>query len=396
VQIGFEVTAAVPKRLRAAEEQPAQQSMRGDRKITQAPSTDQKRVRREMARKTATEVKIAGLRAQSAIYAEEDRTRCPDCGGHEKQQHYKGWGGHLSPGGEPTNSWRCADCGHHYATDMRHEDPAYGYVRQEQGRTGPSPDAGVEKYHEVRKQREADEAAAAKAKADHEEQVRRIRSRPSFVDELHQRAHASAGEVGEHDGVQAKDEFDSEHVEPGGGKHHHHHPRTAMNSYLALMNDVGDCRSCGGDLIKQPAEKGASTVTAKCADCGMEHQLQESGQRSASLRRTARQEQHLDAIAAIYEVEHSTCPDCGSKGWGTKSGEGHSNSSDRGFRWNARCRDCGHRYEVARDDNAADRRSRYASLTWEPATARYLPDPHKHMSAIARRAQSVLDTEEIQ
>lgn len=310
MQTGFEVTAAVPKRLRAAEDQPAAESMRGERKITQAPSTDQKKVRRQMQRKTAD------LDTEAKVYGEESRISCPDCGAKERKQKWTGFG---SSGGQRNYGWACGSCGHHYSAPVVQE------------RTG------------------------------------------------------SAGHVEEHDGVQARDEFDTEHVEPGGG-HHHHSPRTAMD-YTALMNDVGDCRSCGGDLVKQPGQRGESTVKANCADCGMEHSLQDNSRATASLRTL---NANLRAVQAIHEVDNSPCPDCGSKGWATKNSNGHSAGSHGSdgkpyWNWHVKCRDCGHRYEVPREDRA----DRYASLSWEPS-----PDPKylsvNPMSAIARRAHAVL------
>lgn len=45
--------AAKPKGQRAPQDQPVREPMRGERRITKAPSTDQKRVRRQLSRKTA-------------------------------------------------------------------------------------------------------------------------------------------------------------------------------------------------------------------------------------------------------------------------------------------------------------------------------------------------------
>lgn len=369
MQIGFEFEAAVPKRLRAAEEQPAQQSMRGDRKITQAPSTDQKKVRREMARKTA-DIQVTAatdLQMEAALYGDNasSSTHCPDCGANREEQNTTGWHG-LGPGMAPHFKWRCGDCGHHYDAPLSKQHPMYENIK---GRMHADEIAKNRSFHDS-----------------HEPRYPR---------------HGSAGDVEEHDDVNAKDEFNSEHVEPNGG-HHHHKSRTAAMDYTALMNDVGDCRSCGGNLVRQPGEKGASTVTAQCEDCGMEHQLQERHQQTAAVgQRTARQEQHLLAVQAMYEVDHTPCPDCGSKGWNTKDNYGHKGGHTDGkfqMHWMVKCKDCGHKYDVPRDDHAEDRakRQRYASLSWEPSPGRYLPNPHQHMSAIARRAQSVLDQKENQ
>lgn len=96
MQIGFETTAAVPKRLRAVEEQPVQQAMRGERKVTQAPSTDQKKVRRQMQRKTAAnfsagtcrmcEGNLIPMGRKSDSEPSTMRAQCADCGTkHELQ-----------------------------------------------------------------------------------------------------------------------------------------------------------------------------------------------------------------------------------------------------------------------------------------------------------------------
>lgn len=168
MRTGFEVTAAVPKRLRAAEDAPVAQSMRGERRITQAPSTDQKKVRREMQRKTAVnvtagdcrlcggdlipmgrrtdspttmraqcascgtkhELQNAEVKPKSAALAfvafqnmsapEQDRLRflawwdqndveCPEC--HSGRQVGTGW---ASGDGNHRMMLRCPRCEHHY------------------------------------------------------------------------------------------------------------------------------------------------------------------------------------------------------------------------------------------------------------------------------------------
>jgi hypothetical protein len=53
---GFEFIAAKPKK--AADDEPYAENMRGDRKITKNPSTDQKKVRRAQQRKTALEASV--------------------------------------------------------------------------------------------------------------------------------------------------------------------------------------------------------------------------------------------------------------------------------------------------------------------------------------------------
>lgn len=53
---GFEFVAAKPKK--AADDEPYAENMRGDRKITKNPSTDQKKVRRAQQRKSAMEASV--------------------------------------------------------------------------------------------------------------------------------------------------------------------------------------------------------------------------------------------------------------------------------------------------------------------------------------------------
>ena len=53
LNLGFDVTAAKPKRVEDPETQPTQVRMRGDQKVLRNPSTDQKRVRRRMRKSAA-------------------------------------------------------------------------------------------------------------------------------------------------------------------------------------------------------------------------------------------------------------------------------------------------------------------------------------------------------
>lgn len=65
METGFEVVAAQSKKT-VYEDQPAQETMRGARKITSAPSTDQKKVRRQMAKKADLTFE-AGIRSYDDV-----------------------------------------------------------------------------------------------------------------------------------------------------------------------------------------------------------------------------------------------------------------------------------------------------------------------------------------
>ncbi len=166
-----------------------------------------------------------------------------------------------------------------------------------------------------------------------------------------QRKTASAGDVHEHDNVQAKDEFDAEHIEPGGGHHHKHRAE-------GVLNDTSDCRICGGNLKPVGSSSTTATTTARCEDCDTEHQLQ--------------------SASALNDT--ADCRLCGGD---------LVRQPSAGDTTQARCKDCGTEHSL---QEAGQR-----TASWQPQydISRYMPTGQK--SAIARRAQSVLDApEEIQ
>lgn len=175
--------------------------------------------------------------------------------------------------------------------------------------------------------------------------------------------------------------------------------KTASMEFIAALNDVGDCRICGGDLKTQESNKGDSTVRATCSDCGTEHHLQSSDmERSAALveldgldDKTLRRLANVDTW---LHIEKMPCPDCTSQGFGTKRMGGHSQDGDgKGFKWHVLCKDCGHHYKVSDQDAAESRRKTASTIvqayTWVPtlSTAQYTGG--NPLSAIARRAQQV-------
>lgn len=339
MQIGFETTAAVPKRLRAVEEQPVQSSMQGERKIRQAPSTDQKKVRRAMQRKTAA-------------------------------------------------ACSCANHGDGSVTTML--CPAH----------------------------------ADKDPCSTMAEVTGQRRKGSIV-----------GGVCSACGWSAK----------GSAR------KTAANF------SAGKCRMCEGNLIpmgrKSDAESG--TMKAQCADCGTKHELQGAEVKKVSAlayeafqNLPAEEKERLEFLAdlqveAWYPPDYPkvNCPSCGAG----KSKQNHEGTSNGNLA--VRCDKCSHHYEVNqqsglvpdrnpdRNMTPAQMRNKYpdrfantpeyaergrkerekkekpgdyaytasrrallvalAGSTWVPIidTTPYLSAPS--MSAIARRAQSVLDTEEI-
>lgn len=182
--------------------------------------------------------------------------------------------------------------------------------------------------------------------------------------------------------------------------------KTASMDFTAALNDVGDCRLCGGDLKPADSQKGESTIRANCEDCGTEHHLQAKPvDRTASLEQVdERTMQRIANVETWLHIEKMPCPDCHSQGFGTKRMGGHSAGSN-GFRWHVLCRDCGHHYQVADKEaiehqRASQERGHHASiqalsLSWEPLvdTSKYVTGG-KPLSAIARRAQSVSATPE--
>lgn len=192
-----------------------------------------------------------------------------------------------------------------------------------------------------------------------------------------------------------------------------------MQRKTAALNDVGDCRLCGGDLVSQ-GYKG-ETLRAKCSECGAGHELQNTGAGARDHGRTAAQRfatfQNLsaDAKARIEMLAHfeqaakDPCPECGDTTWGMRDPYGLADSSDQGLRTMVHCKACDH-YYTHRDPadhpssqpgeygrTAVSRTARILGLVdaqWvvEGDTTPYLAQSGK--SAIARRAHSVLDTEE--
>lgn len=197
--------------------------------------------------------------------------------------------------------------------------------------------------------------------------------------------------------------------------------RRQMQRKTAALNDVGDCRLCEGPLI--PKSRDGSTVKAECGDCGTEHSLQSSTIDKASTRiemfsNLSDFERDRLRVLAWWRESVGNCPECGH---GSIIGEGWADGGPEGWRKSLRCEKCQHQYHVQdqhpreSSEDFEDRKARtkpkgtgraaasdFTTLlslvgsTWEPRTdvSPYLG--HTGMSAIARRAQSVLDTEEIQ
>lgn len=195
--------------------------------------------------------------------------------------------------------------------------------------------------------------------------------------------------------------------------------RRQMQRRTAVMNDVGDCRLCEGPL--EAKSRDGETVKAECRDCGTEHSLQQSQVNKSAAQKFAefqnlddRQRAQIEMLAGYMSAEQGNCPSCGTKGFRTQIPYGHAQGTEHGHQTLVRCLHCGHNYkhyDPADNEAHEERRqqkarehgrtaaSHTASLialvgsTWEIAgdTSPYV---HTGMSAIARRAQSVLDTKE--
>lgn len=184
--------------------------------------------------------------------------------------------------------------------------------------------------------------------------------------------------------------------------------KTASMDFTAAMNDVGDCRLCGGDLKAQESQKGDSGLRASCQDCGTTHMLQGKPlERSAALAEADSVDEatmrRLASVSTWEHIEKGACPDCSSTGFGTKriGGFGETNANDLGKVWDVLCKDCGHHYKVSdKDARAAKHDRKHAALemlgyAWVPQmdTSQYVTGG-KPLSAIARRAHAVLGTPE--
>lgn len=167
----------------------------------------------------------------------------------------------------------------------------------------------------------------------------------------------------------------------------------------AAMNDVGDCRLCGGDL-KHVGRDGGTQI-AKCEDCGTRHELQghvdDNAHRIGQVLATAstytdRQWRHLAAIEVLAgydwdKIDATSCPKChkkGSKGFRGTHGSGGAR---------VQCEHCKHEFGISNAVKDKYASLRYASMRWTPQydTTKYAAP---QMSAIARRAHAVLDTPE--
>lgn len=179
--------------------------------------------------------------------------------------------------------------------------------------------------------------------------------------------------------------------------------RGASMQYQAALDDVGDCRLCGGDL-KHTGGNG-STHAAKCADCGTEHNLQgkvDSGAHRIShltaqvAEYDERDWRHLAAMQALAvdwdKVDNTPCPSCGKTGFhkfrgGGSDGKGNSHLL-------VACGTCDHTFSIG-SPNSTDKYAslQFAALRWTPQydTSKYAAP---QMSAIARRAHDVLDSPE--
>lgn len=199
--------------------------------------------------------------------------------------------------------------------------------------------------------------------------------------------------------------------------------RRQMQRKMAVMNDVGECRLCGGDLVVK--SKHGNTLDAECSTCGTEHTLQRNDEKTAAQKFAAFQnlsalEQDRIRTLAWWDQSDVECPECHS---GRQIGTGWASGSGS-HRMTLRCPRCEHHYEVPvevsggkvtknviKDDEGAIDHPREVARTAASETARLLNFvgavwvpvvnttpylPQSGLSAIARRAQSVLDTEEIQ
>lgn len=172
---------------------------------------------------------------------------------------------------------------------------------------------------------------------------------------------------------------------------------------VAALDDVGDCRLCGGDL-KHVSSDG-NNIQAKCVDCGTEHQLQgkvdDGAHRVSHLlaqasKFTERDWRHLAAIEVLADrwddVDAAACPTCGNTG---KFQFHYRGSGSEGSNTHTRveCQKCKAQFNVKHSPTDKYASLRYASLRWEPQfdTTKYVAP---QMSALARRAHDVLATPE--
>lgn len=169
----------------------------------------------------------------------------------------------------------------------------------------------------------------------------------------------------------------------------------------AAMNDVGDCRLCGGDLKHSGYSPAAGAHIAHCEDCGTQHQLQGKPDEGAhrvshivaqAAEFTERHWRHLAAIEvlATYDwdkIDAHECPNCGKAG--TKKFRG--SAEQKGV--SVVCDNCDHKFAISNAVKDKYGSLRFASLRWEPQydSTKYASPT---MSAIARRAHAVLDTPE--
>jgi DNA-directed RNA polymerase subunit M/transcription elongation factor TFIIS len=375
--------------------------MRGDRKITQAPSTDQKRVRRQMQRKTAnfddpadiqrvasmpldsylasigddlSEIEVeAGIRdwwrarntafdplANSGLPG-KPAAPCLNCGGHG-----------LEPSNPMATCRQCAGTGSQTSTTK----PG-----------SPSNDAGCLSCQGTGQgfNGESCPRCAGTGKANSRN--------PNFAIPADGPAAPATAPA-------------TRTVLPASSFGH-----------TAAMNDVGDCRLCEGPLVAKSTE--GSTTKAECRDCGTEHSLQTSQVNKSAAAKYAefqnldpRTRSQIESLAGYLSAEKGKCPACDHKG--EQKPYGHAMSSETGHQTMVKCLHCGHTYKhydpadnEAREERAREKArghgvtaaARTASLlslvgsTWE-VVVDTTPYVHTGMSAIARRAQSVLDTEE--
>lgn len=393
MQIGFEVTAAVPKRLRAVEEQPAQQPMRGERKITQAPSTDQKKVRRAMQRKTATTCSCATHDDGSVT-----KMLCPAHAPEDPCATMAAVTGERRRGSVVRGV--CSACGWSAkgsdsktaASEVGHTDTDTGEVMHK-GRWGDL--------------RPGDRMVGLDGAI-----VTHVGPSDRMVNGVRlvhvKTVHPHRGEQSHHEYPFSPQGASPEDNESAKLTFYRQSSKTAAYS-------AGDCRMCGGNLIPMGQHPDSpSTLRAQCTDCGTKHDLQGAEVKKVSAADMERlqnlssaERERLEALAGWKELllgpeppayMKASCPHCGA-GSSRQEREG---LTGRGVA--LRCRKCKKSHDVAfqRSDDpwGSSAASRTAALVavmdahWEPIvdTSPYLSAPG--MSAIARRAHSVLDTKE--
>lgn len=402
MRTGFEVTAATPKRLRESEDAPVSETMRGDRRITQAPSTDQKRVRRQMQRKTANFDDPAEIRAIASMPLDSYLASIgDDLTEIEVEAGIRDWWRARNTAFDPlANSGLpgkpaapCLNCGGH---GIEPSNPMVGCSAcggtGAMTRTAPAPAA-----HAV-----GCRSCGGTGQGFHGETCPRC-----------------AGTGSEKANSRNPNFAIPEDKKPGAPSAVP--TKTVLPAHqfgrFAALNDVGDCRLCEGPLI--PKGREGSTTKAECRDCGTEHSLQTSEIKSAAARFAEfqnlddRQRGQIEALAGYLSAEKGTCPACDHKG--DQKPWGHANGSSEGFRTLVKCLHCGHTYKhydpadnEAREERLRTKRKDFGRTVGSLDTATLIslvgstwdvvgdtsPYVHTGMSAIARRAQSVLDTKE--